>query len=187
MVRHPTGVQSYPRSRRLGIRGIGLSACLVAGSVLPTARGANSTEDENRITTMKSVTTLGRPARKAKDIFVRDPFIHTDESTETYYMYASAGRPHGVKAYASKDLENWSDPERVLVIPDDEGVSMVWAPEMHAHKGAYYLFVTLTYEGPSPTHKRGTHIFRADNPLGPFERLREGPHTPADWMADWPA
>jgi hypothetical protein len=32
-------------------------------------------------------------------------------------------------------------------------------------------------------HKRGTWVFRADAPDGPFRPLKNGPHTPPSWMA----
>ncbi|NTV11456.1 MAG: AsmA family protein [Zoogloea sp.] len=34
--------------------------------------------------------------------------------------------------------------EAEKLLPRDADVAMVWAPEMHAYQGAYYLFVTLT-------------------------------------------
>ena len=74
----------------------------------------------------------------------------------------------------------------VLTLPDDAGIQGVWAPEMHAYNGAFYLFATLTYDQLLPEkkpveaedwpamHVRGTHIFRADTPLGPFGPLKSG-------------
>ncbi len=134
------------------------------------------------------------------DFRIRDPYIYADKQTETYYLYAqSANREgsdfKGVEAYKSKDLINWSHPEPVLVLMEGVKITDVWAPEMHTYKGRYYLFVTLTYDtaipGESPAHnprwpplkKRGTHVFVANSPDGPFERLKEGSHTPQHWMA----
>ena len=135
-----------------------------------------------------------------KDIRVRDPFVYADTNTKTYYMYAqSANRKNsrflGVEAYASKDLIHWRPPQTVMSLPDDTDVTMVWAPEVHEFNGAYYLFVTLTYHKTlpekkpvekgnwPPMHVRGTHIYRANSPLGPFKRLTNSSHTPEDWMA----
>ena len=135
-----------------------------------------------------------------KDIRIRDPYIYTDANTKTYYMYAaSVNRRNsgvtGVKAYTSKDLINWTPPQTVISLPSDMKVKSVWAPEVHEFKGAYYLFVTLTLdetlseEKPVANKKwremqvRGTHIFRADSLLGPFEQLTTNSHTPPDWMA----
>ena len=140
------------------------------------------------------------PLLKTEDIKIRDPYIYADVQTKTYYLYAHAANRKGsgfsgVEVYCSKDLIRWQPPRRVLVLPDDAGIRSVWAPEMHRYKDQYYLFVTLTYNrtlpGPKPVEDgkwpalqvRGTHIFHADNPLGPFTPLKSGSHTPADWTA----
>ena len=137
---------------------------------------------------------------KTADIRIRDPFIHADQNSKTYYMYAQAANRTGsnfvgVEAYTSKDLIHWNTPRPVLELPADAGILYVWAPEMHEHNGQYYLFVTLTMKKTLPINKpvkegawppmyvRGTHVFHADNPLGPFKPLKSTPHTPADWMA----
>ncbi len=137
---------------------------------------------------------------KTGDIRVRDPFIFADTKTATYYMYAqSANRENsgflGVEVYASKDLINWLPPQTVLSLPNDTDVKMVWAPEVHEYKGAIYLLVTLTCNRTLPEKKpvesdrwpgmdvRGTYVFRADQPTGPFKRLKTSSHTPEDWMA----
>lgn len=142
-----------------------------------------------------------------EEIRIRDPFIYADPGEKLYYMYAQidnrlsgAGgpdRPKGVEVYVSRDLENWAPPKPVLLLPDDFWArEMVWAPEMHEYNGKFYLFVTLTSsdlhehmakpEGQDnwpPFHKRGTQIFYADSPLGPFKAFDDKPHTPEDWMA----
>ena len=137
---------------------------------------------------------------KTGDIRVRDPFIYADVKTKTYYLYAqSENRENsgykGVEVYASKDLVRWFPPQTVLSLPNDVDVLMVWAPEVHEYNGAFYLFVTLTRratlsekqpveKGNWPAmHVRGTHVFRADRPTGPFKRLRRTSHTPEEWMA----
>ncbi|PHN02135.1 sulfatase-like hydrolase/transferase [Flavilitoribacter nigricans] len=132
------------------------------------------------------------------EIRIRDPFILTDTSTGTYYMYAQmhnrqddADAPQGVEVYTSRDLKNWTPPRTVLRLP--AGWRSVWAPEVHAYRGKYYLFVTLTSEekiteNPNSRNgetqwQRGTHVFRADSPTGPFTALRDAAHTPAEWMS----
>jgi len=137
---------------------------------------------------------------KTENIRVRDPFIYADARTKTYYLYAqSENRENsgfkGVEVYASKDLTNWLPPQTVMSLPNDADLMMVWAPEVHEYEGAFYLFVTLTYHRTLPEkkpveedhwpamHVRGTHVFRADQPTGPFERLKARSHTPQDWMA----
>lgn len=154
---------------------------------------------------------LSQPADKTtiptEEIRIRDPFIYADREEKLYYMYAQidnrlsgAGgpdRPKGVEVYVSRDLENWTHPKPVLLLPDDFWArEMVWAPEMHEYNGKFYLFVTLTSsdlhehmtkpEGQDkwpPFHKRGTQIFHADSPLGPFKAFDDKPHTPEEWMA----
>ena len=137
---------------------------------------------------------------KTVDIRIRDPFIYADQLSKTYYMYAqSANRLGsnfvGVEVYTSKDLLNWSKPRPVLQLPDDTAILAVWAPEMHMHKGKFYLFVTLTSKNLLPVkkpvekenwpkmHIRGTHVFHADSPLGPFKPFKNTSHTPKNLMA----
>lgn len=143
----------------------------------------------------------------SEDIVVRDPYIFADTVAQNYYMYAQIDnrlngqggdkRPKGVEVYISSNLKEWKQPQTVLLLPDDFWArEAVWAPEMHEYNGKYYMFVTLTS---SEQHqhlkrpkgetnwpafsKRGTHLFVADSPLGPFEAFDNKPHTPPDWMA----
>ena len=137
---------------------------------------------------------------KTEDINIRDPFIYADQQSKTYYLYAESGNYDGqytgVQVYLSKDLIRWSKPRPVMEYPEkDSDILWVWAPEMHKFNGTYYLFVTLTFKTELPEkqpvevgkwpdmHIRGTHIFRANNPLGPFNQVKTTSHTPADWMA----
>ena len=142
-----------------------------------------------------------------EEINIRDPYIFADTVTQSYYMYAQMHNRikdadendniKGVEVYVSTDLKNWVYPQPVLILDDDFWArSMVWAPEMHEHNGKFYLFVTLTssdiHENMSkpigeenwpPHYKRGTQIFVADSPLGPFKPFDNKPHTPENWMA----
>ena len=132
------------------------------------------------------------------DIHIRDPFVVADKSAETYYLYASiANRLHtndsiqGVEVYTSKDLVHWNEPKPVFIIPDNFWAhQLVWAPEVHAFKGKYYLFVTFTspeslpsIPGRPPQQKRGTQVLVADKLTGPFKPFQNRSHTPTDWMA----
>ncbi len=130
------------------------------------------------------------------DLRVRDPFILADETTGLYYLcasYPSSESPRGgVAIYTSKDLETWTGPDRVFTMPADFWADQtVWAPEMHAHGGKYYLFVTFTSSDRFPDQwpnwpprvRRGTQILVADSPRGPFRPFHNGPHTPRDAMA----
>lgn len=145
------------------------------------------------------LTAHAAPLRTA-DIRVRDPFIYADAKSGTYYLYAQAANRkgsgfQGVEVYTSTNLIDWAAPRPVLTLPKAADVAMVWAPEMHAYNGAYYLFVTLTARATLPDakpvaskpwpamHRRGTWVFRADAPEGPFKPLKDSPHTPPSWMA----
>lgn len=113
---------------------------------------------------------------KSSDFMIRDPFILPYNGT--YYLYAS-NFPNGFKAYTSTDLINWTEPTEIIHFDRDFWATKdFWAPEVHLYKGSFYLFASLFSE----KHKRGTQIFKADNPLGPFEAISDGPVTPRDWM-----
>jgi len=130
---------------------------------------------------------------KTPDFRVRDPFILAENGM--YYLYAKIRDRdfQGVEVCTSHDLKSWDAPQTVMRTVD--GVKDVWAPEVHAHNGAYYLFTTLTFpeifktpkpsDAPDwhPMHKRGTWVYRATSPLGPFLPLRDDSHTPPEWMA----
>lgn len=134
-----------------------------------------------------------------KDINIRDPFILPVADEGVYYMYCTStvadsnGQPRGgVAAYKSKDLRNWDGPVQVCTIPDNNMLTgTIWAPEVHFYNGKYYLFATINsdieWRKAEPDHPkylfRGTQIFHADSPEGPFEAFSPETHTPADWMA----
>lgn len=133
------------------------------------------------------------------DIHVRDPYILADAKTHTYYMYRSSSADNGkgtqlggVEVLKSKDLKTWEGPVRVFTVPENNWITgRVWAPEVHAYKGRYYLFATLNsdiewkkkQEGWTDYTFRGTQIFHADSPEGPFLPFSLTPHTPMDRMA----
>ena len=90
---------------------------------------------------------------KLSDIRIHDPWILTDKSSQTYYMYSGSGplasSDHrcGVIAYKSKDLSTWSGPYLVFEVPEAswaDPTAGVWAPEVHDYRGKYYLFATLS-------------------------------------------
>ncbi len=133
------------------------------------------------------------------DIYIRDPFVLPDAQKGVYYMYASSSKKGsagqtlgGVAVYKSKDLKKWEGPLQVFIVPEDNWITgAVWAPEVHAYKGTYYLFATLNSniewkkrqeDWPAYTF-RGTQIFHSDSPEGPFLPFDLIPHTPMDQMA----
>jgi GH43 family beta-xylosidase len=121
---------------------------------------------------------------------VRDPFILPDVSTGTYYLVMRSKA--GVCVRTSRDLVKWSEPVDVFTRPLDfwAGPS-VWAPELHAYNGKYYLFATFMNDEPIGEQwpnwpariHRGTQILVADAPTGPFRIFANHPHTPEEEMA----
>ncbi|WP_240894456.1 glycoside hydrolase family 43 protein [Parapedobacter sp. SGR-10] len=135
-----------------------------------------------------------------KDLNIRDPYIVADKQSQTYFLYKAAKVKNdqgkfssGVVTYKSKDLETWEGPYTVFVTPPDNWIrGVIWAPEVHHYKGRYYLFATLNssipwkknQEGWPEYNFRGTQIFHADSPMGPFLPFEDKlPHTPIDRMA----
>jgi len=142
------------------------------------------------------------------DFFVHDPFILAHKETRTYYLYNAAGARQlggqrgGVVAYKSKDLLHWDGPYPVFQVPDSlwaDPAEGVWAPEVHFYRGKYYLLATLhnsnqplpyesqdklpIYNGKKAIpHLRGTQIFVAGSPEGPFAPLGNSPAPPANFM-----
>lgn len=115
-----------------------------------------------------------------KDLCIRDPFILKEK--DKYYLYSSYKGPNdkypSFICYQSDDLEHFEDPVVVFKRPDDFwGTKDFWAPEVHLYRGKYYLFASFKSEDKC----RGTQIFEADNPLGPFIPLTKYAITPNDW------
>ena len=137
--------------------------------------------------------------QELEDIFIRDPYILPVEKDNIYYMYATSTtigadgeKIGGVKVYKSKDLQHWSDPVQVCVIPESNwSRGVVWAPEVHLFQGKYYLFATINSGVEWKAEKkdwpkytwRATQIFCADSPEGPFVPLSTESSTPSDQMA----
>lgn len=142
------------------------------------------------------------------DFYLHDPFIVAYQPTKTYYLYNGAGPRvlgggrSGVVAYKSKDLLHWDGPYKVFEVPDGlwaDPSESVWAPEVHLYQGRYYLLATLhnsktplpyadesklpVYNGKkAKPHLRGTQIFVADTPDGPFAPLGNSPAPPSERM-----
>jgi arabinan endo-1,5-alpha-L-arabinosidase len=130
------------------------------------------------------------------DIRQRDPFILADAASRTYYLVTSLIRPSGhagtgVAVFTSSDLQNWRGPHPVFDTPADFwGREGLWAPEMHAYQGKYYIFATFTssekfpeqWRNWPPRVKRGSQVLVGDSPRGPFRAFHNRAHTPADMM-----
>jgi len=139
------------------------------------------------------------PTIRLADVRLRDCCVLADEKTQTYYLVSSTGRrgPNNrpaVVQYTSKDLVNWTGPRVVFEIPKDFWAQKgIWAPELHAYRGKYYLFLTFDTNTPlceqwrdwRPRVKRGTQVLVADSPEGPFKPFGATPNRstlPPDMM-----
>lgn len=120
-------------------------------------------------------------------IQVRDPFVV--EHDGYYHLFGSTDpdiwRSDGVgfdayRSVAPGVLTEFDGPFEVFrPAPGFWSRKNFWAPEVHRHDGAYYLFATfLPVEG-----RRGTAVLRSDDLLGPYEPWSDGPVTPRGWDA----
>lgn len=117
--------------------------------------------------------------RLSQKLPCRDPFIMLYDGR--YYLYHSdAG--NAIACRVSDDLENWSVSVPVFVKP--EGFhgrkDCFWAPECHYFDGNFYIFTSVWSE---KTQHRSISVYRAQNPLGPFEDIAGGCISPGDWDA----
>lgn len=112
---------------------------------------------------------------KTSEVFVRDPAILNHDGL--YYMYGTGiATAPGYGCRISPDLENWSEPYNVCIFSSDsDAAGDFWAPECHYYNGSFYLFATYRSK---ETGFRGTSVFKADSPLGPFEEISDGHITP---------
>lgn len=112
-----------------------------------------------------------------QNLRIRDPYVLTDIEEGLYYLYGT-NHSIGFDVYTSRDLEQWEGP--FPAFRPDAGFWAdrdYWAPEVHKYRGRYYMLATLKAEGAC----RGTQIFAAEHPLGPFRLCSHGPVTPRDW------
>lgn len=118
---------------------------------------------------------------KRSDINIRDPFVLVHGGK--YYLYGTRGPTcwgpaDGFDVYVGDDLENWSEPVECFHNDGSFWADLhYWAPEVHAYKGAFYMFASFKTEQVC----RGTAILRAESPLGPFLPHSEGCVTPREW------
>ncbi|WP_258104239.1 glycoside hydrolase family 43 protein [Marinoscillum sp. MHG1-6] len=129
---------------------------------------------------------------KLKDMNWRDVCILPDTTSGYYYMVGPGGK--SVLSYRSKDLINWENPTRIFTIPDgfwsDADIVNIWAPELHAYKGKYYLFLTINtndlleeqWHNWRPRVKRGSQVLVSNSPTGPFEPFSDESTLPPEMM-----
>jgi len=129
---------------------------------------------------------------KLADIHWRDMCVYPDPVTKTYYMVGPGWR--GVRLYTSKDLLNWYGPELIYDAPADVWgevpIVSIWAPELHAYKGKYYLFLTFDTKNKFqeqwrdwyPRVTRGSQVLVSDSIKGPYKTFQNHSTLPVDMM-----
>jgi Beta-xylosidase len=121
---------------------------------------------------------------RRSEIQMRDPYVLPLPEEGRYYLFGTTDKDCwrspgvGFDAYASLDLEEWEGPFAAFR-PEAGfwGQKNFWAPEAHLYKGRYYLFASFIAEG----RRRGTQVFAADAPLGPYRLHSASALTPPDW------
>lgn len=115
---------------------------------------------------------------RTADLHMRDPFVFTDTAAGRYLLFGTtladgAGNREPVfEVYQSEDLANWRGPYIAFDPPKGfYGVKNFWAPEVHAYRGACYMFASV--KGGIGSN-RGTCVLRADAPEGPYLPHSEG-------------
>ena len=129
---------------------------------------------------------------KLADIQWRDMCVYPDPVSKTYYMVGPGWR--SVRLYTSKDLLNWYGPTLIYEAPKDVWgdipVVGIWAPELHAYKGKYYLFLTFDTHNNFPEQwrdwlprvTRGSQVLVSDSITGSFKTFFNHSTTPVDMM-----
>ena len=117
---------------------------------------------------------------KLHEIRVRDPFILSVGDTE-YLTGTTCSDAEGdvppLTIYRSQDGENF---ERLAPLVTDGSLDTycdIWAPEIHAYRGKYYLIVSAKRADLG----RGSFILVSDTPTGPYRMLTGRYITPAGW------
>ena len=129
---------------------------------------------------------------KLADLRWRDMCVYPDPVTKTYYMVGPGRR--GVRCYSSKDLLNWVGPMQIYEAPQDVWgtipIVSIWAPELHAYKGKYYLFLTFDtknlfqeqWRDWYPRVTRGSQVLVGDSIKGPYKTFANHSTLPVDMM-----
>ncbi|HUL52918.1 MAG TPA: glycoside hydrolase family 43 protein [Opitutaceae bacterium] len=156
---------------------IGTIVIAIAGGVAAAAPGAQPAAATVRLA----------------DVRMRDACILPVAATKTYYLVASAFGA-AVRAYTSKDLVTWEGPQIIFQAPNGfwggAHIRSIWAPELHAYVGKYYLFLTFDTADKFPEQwrnwlprvTRGSQVLWADAPLGPYHAFADHATLPADMM-----
>lgn len=145
---------------------------------------------------------MSTDTERLPDVRIRDPHILADAESGNYYLTSSLRRSEqhpcgGVEVRTSRNLVDWGLPVPVYSVSEDNwGRAGVWAPEMHAYRGWYYLFLTHNSDEPLPGVERGaslepgypplvcrgSQVLLSSSPLGPFRAFHHRPHLSISMM-----
>ena len=118
---------------------------------------------------------------RAEDIYIRDPFIYTEDGVAyligTTDENAWGGKAKGFLGYKSTDLVNFEGPFVLFEADKDFWADEnFWAPELHKYKGKYYIFASFK----SKDRRRASQALVSDAPFGKYVPLGK-PFTPPEW------
>src|ERR1039458_1221358 len=133
---------------------------------------------------------------RLSEVRLRDCCVWPDTNSLTYYLVSSTGRRgtngrSAVIEFTSKNLETWEGPRVIFEVPEDFWAQRgIWAPELHAYQGKFYLFLTFNTDDQFPEQwrnwlprvKRGSQGLVSDSPAGPFKPFANHSTLPADMM-----
>lgn len=114
---------------------------------------------------------------------LRDPFVLWDNGV--YYLYGTCinnkdwdNTTWGCYLNDSGNLAGeWKKTESLIYQKPAAAEKQLWAPEVHKYNGMYYMLCSYFS---SETNHRGSSIFRASSPTGPFVEISDGHVTPHD-------
>jgi arabinan endo-1,5-alpha-L-arabinosidase len=127
-----------------------------------------------------------------QELHRRDVCIYPDPVTKTYILIGSAGRT--VVSFTSKDLLHWNGPRTLFSTPQnfwgDVNIRSIWAPELHAYNGKYYLFLTFDTDKLFPEQwlnwrprvTRGSQILVSDSLFGQYKPFQDHSTLPVSMM-----
>ena len=149
-----------------------------------------------------AVLAVAGSAAASADFTCSDPFIVRDDAAGVYRLYHNSPVTNVaapcVVMRTSTNLVDWSEARGVLTLPPSFGCDSLWAPEVHAWKGKWYLFGTVhkptvatnllpTLTAGYVPKRRKTYLatwtFVADRPDGPFRPFADRAITPENWAA----
>jgi len=118
-------------------------------------------------------------------IVLSDPFILADRKTASYYMTGTGGM-----LWKSRDLKLWEGPYKIAQTDPTSWMGpspMIWAAEIHPHKGKYYYFATFTNRAVkidsvdgNVIERRACHVLVSDKPDGPYVPMKDSIYLPAN-------